>query len=146
MDSHLKVNLALFLFHLKFLFINVQFTASNPSLISQLRKMLLRLKGEFMAEDGSGVNYALMSKSEAFQTYKSLALDLQNINLEALKANEEERKAFFINLYNILMIHGLIAQGSLPEAPTKVEVRLDLSTFLKKYLFSLCFHVKKEQK
>ena len=70
-----------------------------------------------------------MSKSEAFVTYKSLALGLQNINLEALKAYEEERKAFFINLYNILMIHGLIAQGSLPEAPTKVEVRTDLSTF-----------------
>ena len=119
----------LFLFHQRFLYINVQFSASNPNLISQLRKMLLRLKGEFMAEDGSGVNYALMSKSEAFETYKILALDLQNINLEALKANEAERKAFFINLYNILMIHGLIAQGSLPEAPTKVEVRTDLSTF-----------------
>ena len=129
MDNHLKVNLALFLIQLKFFFINVQFTASNPSLISQLRKMLLRLKGEFMADDGSGVNYALMSKSESFQTYKTLALDLQNINLDELKANEEERKAFFINLYNILMIHGLIAQGSLPEAPTKVEVRTELSTF-----------------
>ena len=128
MDIHLKVILTLFLFHVRFLFINVQFTAPNPNLISQLRKMLLRLKGEFMAEDGSGVNYALMSKSEAFETYKILALDLQNINLEALKANEEERKAFFINLYNILMIHGLIAQGSLPEAPTKVAVRLSRFT------------------
>ena len=91
--------------------------------------MLLRLKGEFMAEDGSGVNYALMSKSEAFQAYKTLALDLQNINLDDLKAYEGERKAFFINLYNILMIHGLIAQGSLPEAPTKVEVRNKSTTF-----------------
>ena len=45
--------------------------------MKQLRKILLRLKGEFMTEDGSGVNYNLMGKSDAFHAYKNLASNLR---------------------------------------------------------------------
>ena len=45
--------------------------------MKQLRKILLRLKGEFMTEDGSGVNYDLMGKSDAFHAYKNLASNLR---------------------------------------------------------------------
>ena len=47
----------------------------------------------------------------------------RHLDFEPLITNEEERKAFFINLYNIQMIHGLVAQENLPETPTKVQVR-----------------------
>ena len=55
-----------------------------------------------------------------FLEHKTRCLPL---NFEPLITNEEERKAFFINLYNIQMIHGLVAQKNLPETPTKVQVR-----------------------
>ena len=38
--------------------------------------------------------------------------------------NEIERKTFFINLYNIQMIHALVAQENLPQKPTEVQVRI----------------------
>ena len=51
--------------------------ANTQQLMKQLRKILLRLKGEFMTEDGSGVNYDLMGKSDAFRDYKNLASNLR---------------------------------------------------------------------
>ena len=69
-------------------------------LIGQLRKSVLRLKADFISEDGSTVNYQAMGNSEAFEEYKKLAGNLKFLDLEALKSQEQERKAFFINLYN----------------------------------------------
>ena len=45
--------------------------------MKELRSMLLRLKGEFMSEDGSSVDYFSMGKSESFQNYKELAAGLR---------------------------------------------------------------------
>ena len=47
--------------------------------MKELRTMLLRLKGEFMSEDGSSVDYFSMGKSESFQNYKELAAGLRYI-------------------------------------------------------------------
>ena len=85
-----------------------------------------------------------MGKSEAFADYKLLAANLRQSlkkclnfaqlgatlyfcsqeDLKPLVDDEQGRKAFFINLYNVLMIHALVAQEVLPEAPTKVQVCL----------------------
>ena len=46
--------------------------------------------------------------------------------------NEIERKTFFINLYNIQMIHALVAQENLPQKPTEVQVRIHFF-FLKNF-------------
>ena len=46
------------------------------------------------------------------------------MDLEPLRVNEIERKTFFINLYNIQMIHALVAQENLPQKPTEVQVRI----------------------
>ena len=48
-------------------------------IMKELRTMLLRLKGEFMSEDGSSVDYFSMGKSESFQNYKELAAGLRYI-------------------------------------------------------------------
>ena len=61
-----------------------------------------------------------------------LAGKLKFLDLEALRNLEQERKAFFINLYNVQMIHALVAQGTLPDAPTHVQVIFFTSIKLKK--------------
>ena len=93
------------------------------SLISHLRTSILRLKAEFISEDGSSVDYHGMSQSETFKSYKELTVRLQKVDLDELQKDEQERKAFFINLYNVQMIHALVAQEDLPENPIKVQVR-----------------------
>jgi len=94
---------------------------SLEDLIGQLRKSVLRLKADFISEDGSTVNYQAMGNSEAFEEYKKLAGNLKFLDLEALKSQEQERKAFFINLYNVQMIHALVAQENLPDKPLSVQ-------------------------
>merc|ERR1712223_1858451 len=51
-----------------------------------------------------------MGASEAFSQYKALAATLRRLDLKPLIEDEMERKAFFINLYNVQMIHGLVVQ------------------------------------
>ena len=90
-------------------------------LIGDLRKSILKLKGNFISDDGSFVNYKDMVVSQDFAEYKKLAAELKALDWSYLKDHEDERKAFFINLYNVQMIHALAAQETLPAVPLKVQ-------------------------
>lgn len=81
-------------------------SSSSTSLSAELRRAMLKLKGEYMSDDGSRVDYAGMEKSAGFVEYKTIAQQLAFINLAEMEENE--RKAFFINIYNALVIHALI--------------------------------------
>jgi hypothetical protein len=55
------------------------------------------LKGEFILEDGKGVDYVRMKGSQLFHDYKdSLAPQLQNVSLDDISG--DEKKAFFISI------------------------------------------------
>ena len=62
-----------------------------------------------------------MIVSQDFANYKDLAAELKSLDFTFLKDHENERKAFFINLYNVQMIHALAAQETLPEKPLGVQ-------------------------
>ncbi len=57
--------------------------------------------------DGS-VDYSQVARSEAFAEYVQLTQRLRAFDLQSL-TTQEERKAFWINLYNALVIHAVIA-------------------------------------
>lgn len=73
------------------------------SVAENLRRSMLQLKSEFMSEDGSKVDYDGIEHSQGFETYKQTATQLQHIDVGAM--SELERRAFFINVYNSLIIH-----------------------------------------
>jgi len=100
---------------------DVQSSRNWSELIGNLRKSILKLKGNFISDDGSFVNYKDMVVSPDFAEYKKLAAELKTLDWSHLKDHEDERKAFFINLYNVQMIHALAAQETLPAAPLKVQ-------------------------
>ena len=54
------------------------------------------MKGEVIAEDGSGVKYSELKSSSLFQQYKSQAAGLQYLDLTTL--SEKEKTAFFISI------------------------------------------------
>ena len=70
-----------------------------------------------MSEDGRKVDYDAVKASDAFAEYLSTARLLARCSLVSLD-DENERKAFFINVYNALNIHGIIDRGGLPESLT----------------------------
>lgn len=63
------------------------------------------------------VDYKGMSANPAFQRYAELAIQLQRVEL--LSLSREEKLAFFINIYNALVIHGYLRLG----APTNMWQR-----------------------
>lgn len=63
------------------------------------------------------VDYKSMSVNPAFERYAELAIQLQRVEL--LSLSREEKLAFFINIYNALVIHGYLRLG----APTNMWQR-----------------------
>ena len=73
-------------------------TAPPPpsELALELQRTMLRMKGEYMTEDGKGVNYEMLTHSKLFEHYQCLASDLKYCDPSQL--DEDERKAFFISI------------------------------------------------
>lgn len=63
------------------------------------------------------VDYEGMSANPTFERYSELAIQLQRVEL--LSLSREEKLAFFINIYNALVIHGYLRLG----APTNMWQR-----------------------
>ncbi|XP_064167630.1 uncharacterized protein zgc:152951 [Anguilla rostrata] len=79
-----------------------------------LRNMMLRLYSDHLSADGKTVDYKAMSQSPSFERYCELAVQLQRLDLQAL--SRAEKLAFFINIYNALVIHGNLRLGA-PKNP-----------------------------
>ncbi|XP_067654988.1 uncharacterized protein [Haliotis asinina] len=94
-------------------------TLSANDLAKKLQKTMLRLKGDFMTGEGRGVNYTDLAKSDVFKEYKTQTALLHNVSLDTLSQNQ--LKAFFINIYNALTIHGLAEESVLPDSVLKVN-------------------------
>ncbi|KAL7865682.1 hypothetical protein SRHO_G00109290 [Serrasalmus rhombeus] len=82
-------------------------TASELS--EALRNLILKLYSDYLSTDGKSVDYKAMSQSLCFKHYCELAVQLQC--MELLSLSREEKLAFFINIYNALVIHGNLRLG-----------------------------------
>ncbi|KAM9486296.1 uncharacterized protein Hap1MRO34_006386 [Clarias gariepinus] len=86
---------------------NISITASELS--EALRNLIMKLYSDHLSADGKSVDYRAMSKSSCYERYCELAVYLQRVEL--LSLTHEERLAFFINVYNALVIHGYLRLG-----------------------------------
>jgi hypothetical protein len=76
----------------------------------QLRNATMELYSKYLTEDGSAVDYERLQRSREFNIdYRNAVHALQFVTLDDME--EVERKCFFINIYNTLMINGLIVIG-----------------------------------
>ncbi len=78
-------------------------SVSAEQLGLELQRCMLSLKGQFLAEDGRGVDYQLLRDSAEFQEYCGIAVRLNTVRLS--EQSEIERKSFFIS---ILIIHAYL--------------------------------------
>ncbi|KAK8667930.1 hypothetical protein V6N13_105403 [Hibiscus sabdariffa] len=76
--------------------------------LSKLMFAIVEMEG-YVSDNRLHVDYLAISKSEEFRRYIKLARDLQRINLKLFTPNE--RLAFFLNLYNAMVIHAVISIG-----------------------------------
>ncbi|XP_034417432.1 uncharacterized protein zgc:152951 isoform X1 [Cyclopterus lumpus] len=98
-----------------------QTAACSPIQAAELsllvRELILKLFSEHLSADGKSVDYKAMSVNPSFERYCELAIQLQRVEL--LSLSREEKLAFFINIYNALVIHGYLRLG----APTNMWQR-----------------------
>lgn len=76
---------------------------------TSLWRITLAIFEQYVAEDGKHVDYQGISMSEEFRRYLTLTHQLQRVDL--LETSREEKLAFFINLYNAMVVHAVIVLG-----------------------------------
>lgn len=74
-----------------------------------LRQIILRLYDKHLASDGKALNYKALKQDPVFKTYVNATAELQKVDVVSL--NREERMAFFINIYNAVVVHALAVFG-----------------------------------
>lgn len=87
--------------------------ADMPSgdLAARLRLAINQLKGEGIDPERGTVDYRGLAAAPAYAEYRAAAQMLARFDLTTLK-DMNERKAFWINLYNALIIDAVIAYGA----------------------------------
>ena len=92
---------------------------SATEVAQALRRLRNRLKGEAIDDQGR-VEYGKLKRSETFAELERTSRLLRTAGPEAF-GTDEERNAFWINVYNVLAIHAVIAldiDASVMEVPT----------------------------
>lgn len=83
-------------------------TTGNADVPGRLRRSAGRLVAEFV--DGKRVDYDGLRASDAFADYVALARSLGDFDLRSLET-QNARLAFWINLYNALVVHSVLESG-----------------------------------
>lgn len=79
---------------------------ADSTIPARMRGALAAMTGAFMADDGT-VDYSGLGASSAYSDYVRLTSGLRRFDLDVL-ADNAVRKAFWINLYNSLVVHAVI--------------------------------------
>jgi GH15 family glucan-1,4-alpha-glucosidase len=83
---------------------------SQDEIVGRLKNTMNILRGAFFDTRKGRVAYELMKKSPAYGEYLALSYSLNNMDLHELRS-PEERTAFWLNMYNVIVIHGVIELG-----------------------------------
>lgn len=91
--------------------------SGNPSKISldqpidiALTLAMADLKARFIDTEKAAVHYRAIRSSEEFERYKDLTRGLRSFDLHSLQ-ERNQRLAFWVNIYNTAVIHGVIELG-----------------------------------
>lgn len=71
--------------------------ASAVDLSKELQKLMLKIKGSFITEEGRAVDYRALKESNLFQEYVDRTQALQAVNLGSLERTE--KIAFFLSIF-----------------------------------------------
>jgi hypothetical protein len=83
---------------------------SPQEMAGRLKSTMDNLRRAFFEAGTGRVAYERIQQSESYQTYLKLSNNLKAMDLKRL-GRREERMAFWVNLYNVIVIHGVIALG-----------------------------------
>jgi GH15 family glucan-1,4-alpha-glucosidase len=79
-------------------------------IVFRIKNAMNVLRGAFFDTIQGRVAYERMRESAAYSKYVELTYSLKRMDLDSLKTREEQL-AFWINLYNVIVIHGVVELG-----------------------------------
>ncbi|ODM95944.1 hypothetical protein Ocin01_10733 [Orchesella cincta] len=103
-------------------------------LSKSLYKSLLELKAQFLSEDGTSTNYSGFRESSSYANFQLDCRKLCHVDLSKLN-NDDKRKAFFLNIYNVLTMHALANKV------TSEKTVLELEKFWQMYGYRIGTHI-----
>jgi len=112
---------------------------SNPpvpsgfNLAAEIKKSINQFKALAMDDNGETVDYQQLSLNPVYQSYRELTSQLHHFDYTALPSLED-RLAFWINLYNTLVINAVI-QENVKNSVT--ESRLGILSFFQRAAYSI---------
>ncbi len=101
---------------------------SGSTLANEMKESLNNIKSLAVTPDGSQVDYHQLANDPLYLSYCELVLDLADFDYESLNGKDQQM-AFWINLYNSLVIDGVI-QEKVQNSVT--ESRLGILRFFQK--------------
>ncbi|XP_057314242.1 uncharacterized protein LOC130655492 isoform X2 [Hydractinia symbiolongicarpus] len=75
----------------------------------ELRQLILSIYNSHLSPDGKKVDYKTIGETSKFKAYVQRTGELHRVNVEG--ATRKEKLAFFINIYNALVIHAFVTIG-----------------------------------
>ena len=84
--------------------------ADSTDIVTDLKHLMNTLRGAYFRVAEGRIVYEEMAESRIYQEYVKCSLYLNQFDLASLKTRNEQL-AFWINLFNVLVIHGVIALG-----------------------------------
>lgn len=84
----------------------------------ELRTRILELYDFALSPDGRSVNYGSLEGSPEFESYVEATEELQKVDVNSL--TREEKLAFWINTYNALVVHTMVAKGQATSVPQRL--------------------------
>lgn len=78
---------------------------SSSEVSKGLRQLILQLYDKHLTPHGKALNYHALKGDPDFKTFVNATAELQKVELAPL--SREERMAFFINIYNAVVVHAL---------------------------------------
>ncbi len=108
---------------------NLQKSENIEKIDQDLKKAINNLKSNFYDLDRGKVSYTTMKGSEAFEEYREITEKLKFFNLDILDTREK-KLSFWINIYNSLVVHGII------QLDVKESVR-DVSGFFENVSYNI---------
>lgn len=100
----------------------------------KLAKLMSAILEAYASDDRRHLDYTRIAASEEFRRYVNLVQDLQRVDIFTLSINETT--AFFLNLYNAMVIHAIIWAGK----PSIIDERTTFNDFhyiVGGYIYSL---------
>ena len=98
---------------------------SDERLGEKIKDTLNQIKSLSISSDGNQVNYQDLARDPIYKTYRDLTCRLKHFDYDSLR-NDDEKLAFWINLYNTLVLDGVI-QSNVKQSI--IESRLGILSF-----------------